>query len=242
LNIFFGGIKMKFHINKKIFTSFIFILFALALLVCEKQLPQELQEKSNYPISDFDGMACHFLSQDTTKTDTVIVGMDTSYVINRFYIPVTANHPEGTIENNWTNASDSLIQALYDNVITDTTLLLKNPTESDTVYVYYEEKSGSTNETVFFTSWDLTEENSDAYIEILIFDKNGEKTQELSNSMDLETIAGCTQTVEVGGQEVVFPKIRIRKSYELPGGKYLIRFYISEPATVGMFRLVVLQN
>ncbi|MBC8181078.1 hypothetical protein H8E88_08140 [candidate division KSB1 bacterium] len=233
---------MIFNISKKFFTSFIFILLALALVVCEKQLPQELQKKNNYPISDFDGSACSFLSRDTTRTDTVVVGIDTTFITNRFYIPVTTVHLETSIENSWTNASDSIIQALYDIVITDTTMLLKNPTESDTAFVYYQEQSGSSNETVFFISWDLTEQNSDAYIEIDIFNKSGEKVQEQSNSMDLETIAGCTQAIEVGGQEVVLPKIRSRKSYELPEGQYLIRFYISEPTTVGTFRLVVLQN
>ncbi len=233
---------MIFNISKKIFTSFVFILLALALVVCEKQLPQELQGKNNYPISDFDGSACSFLSRDTTRTDTVVVGMDTTYNTNRFYIPITTVHLEASIENSWTNASDSLIQALYDTVITETTLLLKNPTESDTAFVFYQAQSGSSNETVFFTSWDLTEQNSDAYIEIDIFNKSGEKVQEQSNSMDMETIAGCTQTVEVGGQEVVLPKIRSRKSYEIPDGQYLIQFYISEPTSVGTFRLAILQN
>jgi len=242
VEIFLEVIKMIFNINKKFFGSFVFILLALALVVCEKQLPQELQEENNYSISDFDGSACTFLSRDTTKTDTVVVGMDTTYSTNRFYIPITTVHPEESIENSWTNASDSLIKMLYDTVITDTTLLLKNPIESDTTFVYYQEQSGSSTETNFFISWDLTEQNSDAYIEIDIFNKSGEKIQEISNSMDLETIAGCTQTVEVAGQEVVLPKIRSRKSYEIQDGQYLIRFYISEPTTVGTFRLVILQN
>ena len=218
------------------------ILLLLVLIVCEKQLPQDLQKEDNYPISDFDAKACHYLTQDTTKTDTVVVGMDTTYVTKKQYVPVTGVHLDLPIANAWINASDSLINALFDTLVSDTTLLINNPSAADTIFALYDQLAGETKQTYFFISWDLNEENVDAYIEIDVFKKDGKKADLITTGIDLETVAGCTQTVEIGGQPVVLPKVRARFVYELPEKQYLVRFYISEPITVGTFRMAILQK
>ena len=106
--------------------------------------------------------------------------------------------------------------------------------------VYFENNSGGTATSYLFISWDLTEENLDAYIEPDLFNKNGERIKLISDQIDLATIAGCTEAVNIGGIDTAMPKIRARLVYELPSGQYLVKFYISEPASVGNFRLVIL--
>ena len=227
-------------IFKKLLIMIVCYLIILMAIDCEKQLPSEFQEKDYKNISDIDHRACFLLSRDSTRTDTVIVGSDTTFSTIRYYCPITAAYLKEPFDSVWANASDSLIQARFDTLLTDTTLIINNSAEQSKCYAYYEISGGTTSKKYLFISWDLTEENLDAYIEPDLFNKNGERMKLISDQIDLATIAGCTEAVEIGGIDVAMPRIRARYVYELPPGKYLVKFYISEPATVGNFRLVIL--
>ena len=233
-------IKMIHSIFKKLLIMMVCYLILLMTFNCEKQLPSEFQKKDYKNIADVDSRACFLLSRDSTRTDTLIVGSDTTFTTIRFYCPITAAYLEEPFDSIWANASDSLIQARFDTLLTDTTLIINNSAAQSKCYAYYENSDGTTSKKYFFISWDLTEENLDAYIEPDLFNKSGERMKLMSDQIDLATIAGCTEAVEIGGIDVAIPKIRARYVYELPPGKYLVKFYISEPETIGNFRLVIL--
>jgi len=231
---------MIHSIIKKLLIMISCYLIFLVAINCEKQLPSEFQEKDYKNISGIDSRACFLLSRDSTRTDTVIVGSDTTFSTIRYYCPITAAYLEAPVDSVWTNASDSLIQARFDTLLTDTTLIINNSAGLTNCYAYFENNSGTTATNYLFISWDLTEENLDAYIEPDLFNKSGEPMKLISDQIDLATIAGCTEAVAIGGIDMAMPKIRARLVYELPPGKYLVKFYISEPITVGNFRLVIL--
>lgn len=224
------------HIKPILFSL---ILLSLIVTSCENQLPQVYEDQADSQMNTIDNRACCLLSRELVKTDTMVVGIDTSYVTTRYYEPVTAVKPEASLNTIWVNAADSLIQALYDTLITDTTLLISNPDASDTAYCYFSPLGGSAKKYLYL-SWDLTEENVDAYIEITIFDKSGQKIHLTSGDMELTTIAGCTEKVVISGQDVTVPKIRARFTSTLTEDACLVRFYISEPANLQTFRMVIL--
>ncbi len=228
------------NIYKKLILLIISYLIILIAINCEKQLPSEFQKKDYKNVSEIDSRACLLLSRDSTRTDTIIVAGDTTFSTIRLYCPITAVSLTAPFDSLWVNASDSLIQTVFDTLLTDTTLIVNNLAGLSNCYAYYEINSTATSSSYLFISWDLNEDNVDAYIELDLFNSKGEPIQLISNSMAVETIAGCTEPVEIGGIDVTIPKIRARYVYELPPGKYLVRFYISEPATIGKFRLVIL--
>lgn len=231
---------MIHNIYKKIIIMIISYLIILIAINCEKQLPSEFQKKDYKNVSEIDNRACLLLSRDSTRTDTVIAAGDTTFSTMRLYCPITAVSLKEPFDSLWVNASDSLIQAVFDTLATDTTLIIDNLAGLNKCYAYYEVNSVTASSSYLFISWDLNEDNVDAYIEPDLFNSKAERIQVISNSMAVETVAGCTEPVEIGGIDVAIPKIRARYVYELPPGKYLARFYISEPATVGKFRLAIL--
>lgn len=221
--------------NHLIISSFIiFILWA-----CESILPSTFQKDKDYDISDIDGQACALLSKELSKTDTLISGADTTFNTTNYYLPITLAYLNQSIQTSWVNAPDTLISTLYDTLLGDTILLVENPAVSDTGYVLFDHLAQK-SKTNFYISWDLDEDNVDAYINIEIFAKDGKTIKFNSTGIGLESVAGCTQTFETGGINLTVPKIRARYVYELPAGLCLIRFYISEPNTVGNFRVVIL--
>lgn len=213
----------------------------LAWLGCEKQLPSAFRTEKQAPVSDLDARACHYLTQPATRTDTVVVGGDTTYVTRILHVAVAGVRLSSPMRQAWVDASDSLVTATLPELVPDTTLLIQNAAASDTIFARYENPSvGKT--TYFFISWDLDEQNYDAYIELDLFQKDGQKANLRSTQLDLATIAGCTQTAEIDGQPVALPKIRVRAGYQLTAAHYLVRFYLSEPMTIGTFRMAILHN
>jgi len=231
--------EMKLELWTLFYYLIIISINIIILWSCENILPSDFQKDKDYDISNIDDKACSLLSKELSKTDTLISGADTTFSTTNYYLPITVAYLNQSIQESWINAPDTLINTLYDTLLRDTILLVKNPAVSDTGYVLYDQLAQKTN-TNFYISWDLNEDNVDAYINIEIFAQNGENNKYISTGIKLESVAGCTQTIETGGVEQTFPKIRARYVYKLPTGLYLVRFYISEPNTVGNFRVVIL--
>lgn len=213
----------------------------LAGLACEEQLPSAFRTEKRSSLSELDARACHYLSQPATVTDMVVVGNDTTYVSRNLHVAVAAMPLTMPLNQAWINAPDSLVAAQFQELVPDTTLLITNSAGSDTIFARYVNPSPG-KECYFFISWDLNEQNYDAYIELELFQKDGSKARLLTARMDLATIAGCTQTAEIDGQPAALPKIRARLCYQLTAAQYLVRFYVSEPTTIGTFRLAILRN
>jgi hypothetical protein len=67
-------------------------------------------------------------------------------------------------------------------MLTDTTLIIYNPAEQSKCYAYYENSDGVTSKHYFYISWDLTEENLDAYIEPDLFNTDFRSNYQRHNS------------------------------------------------------------
>lgn len=215
------------------------LIFTMLSIFSGCDLPATFQKDKDDTMSKTDQQACRLLSRPLSHTDTLINGNDTSFSTSNLYVPVVAAYLTGSFLDYWLNASDSLIDILYDTLLSDTTLLILNPGLEDTCYTFFE-KGTEPSKTLFFISWDLNEDNIDAYLKIEIFASTGQKIQWQSDGLTQESVAGCTQVITVSGVDQTVPKIRARYVFQLPQGKYLVRFYISEPATVANFRVVIL--
>ena len=203
-------------------------LVLLALVSCEKMLPEAFrkEDSEHISLSSLDEKACGWLIRETgVFADSVAIA--------------DLEEPADSV---WASMVDSLIGVLLDTMDVDTCLIMENPALEDTVYAVFVQVPGSPPETVFYISWELNSDNADGYAMITLFDRAGEVVRFLSMAMDLATIAGCTETVTWGGQDVALPKIRSRWMYSLPEGMYLVRLILSEPATIGTFRMVVLSG
>jgi len=212
---------MKLIKNNKIITLVCCSLMCLLGSTCQSFLPSELQEKDNYKISDFDARACAILSNDSASFDTVTV----TYI--------------DSISTDWILASDSLISTLYDTLSAHTPHLILNPDITKTTsYILYEQSQ--TSNVYFFMSWDLSQVNLQAYINIDIYSKSGQPIRLVSNTMALETTANCTDWIEIGGVLTSIPKIRARYKFNLETGIYLIKLYISKPDVVNNFKMIIM--
>lgn len=220
-------------------------LFFLVFAGCEKQLP-DIYQNEDFVISDLDEKACHFLSCDLTVIDTVVTeGTDTTYVVSSTYIPITTV-TDSVVGDVWINAGDSLINAMFDDtLIVDTTLLISNSKGSDTSYAYYNHIASHNEDfstVYFFISWDFTEQNMNSYIDIDIFQSDGELVKTQCTDITPETIAGCTEIVELMTGDEIIPKIKARCVYKLAEGPYLVRFIISDPLAIERFRMAILSE
>lgn len=210
------------------------IIFLLMFSACAEQFSSEFKDNKKYSISDQDKKACLMLSSQLMDVDTTV--MDTT----RYYQPVQAGYTDTTVAAAWVNATDSAISADFDIMLSDTTVLVDNALLAADSYAIFEKSAGSSLQTYFYLSWDLTLENLSTYITLRIYRKDGTMLKLLSNALDLSSVAGCAEAVDLGNKEEVYPKIRARLEYELEAGQYLVQFTVSKPETVPAFRVVVL--
>ncbi|MCD6441573.1 MAG: hypothetical protein J7L86_07320 [Candidatus Marinimicrobia bacterium] len=222
--------------------------FCLSLFMftgCEKQLPHQYQDE-DFAISDIDEKACYYLSCDLTVIDTVVTeGSDTVYVERPVYVPITPV-ADSVIAGAWSNASDSLINAMFDDILcVDTTLLINYLEPMDTSYAFYNHIASDNEDSsmvYFFISWEFTEQNMNSCVEIDIFQDDGELIKVENKDIAQETIAGCTQIVELTTGVEIVPKIKARYVYKLAGGPYLVRFLVSDPSVISNFRMAILSE
>jgi len=192
---------------------------------CDRALPPEFEQKTGYPVSAPDSRACSLLTADTTRAVFVAGAVLESPAIET-----------------WKNAADAFIEGNLGVVPADTAVSIRNSDKRDTVYAVFRQMPGDPAGAIFYVSWDLRPGNTDASIEVSLFSKSGMVLPVQSTAMPLETAAGCTQSVLIGGQESVFPKIRSRTLISLDPGLYLVKMFISKPAAIGTIQMAVLHG
>jgi len=230
---------MIFHSKHLIKLLYVYIVILL-MTACDSFMPSDLKEQTRNRMSGPDKDACSYLLRELTTVDTVVTGPDTSYIVTNHFTPVFLTYLEGSIDSFWVNASDPQISALYDTMITDTINLVSNPDQQKTGYALYHQPSQKSSSVTFFISWELTQENLNAYIKIEVYAKNGQRIPLINNDIDIDNIAGCTQEVLISGIDEVYPKIRSRDQFEFEEGYYLIKFSISEAEKIENYRVVIL--
>jgi hypothetical protein len=218
--------------GKKMFRKILSILsvlggiaFAVVMSGCDRALPPEFQTKTGYPVSGPDARACALLTADSARA-----------------VFITGAVLESPAIRTWKGADDAFIAGHLGAVPEDTTVSILNPSKKDTVYAVYRQESAGTAGRLFYVSWDLQPANTDATVEISLLDRSGKAIPVRSAAMPLETAAGCTQSVSIGGLETALPKIRSRILFSLEPGLYLVKMFVSKPAAIGTFRMAVLHG
>ncbi len=228
---------MKLADYRKYIKLICYIFISFFIITCAEQFSSEFDTDKEFSISENDNDACLLLS-DPLLADTTVVGTDTT-ISYLNYMPVSVANIDTTIEAVWVNAHDTLIQALFDTLLANTINSVENPGNNTISYALFQKENSGEENTYFYFSWDLTSQNLDAFITLDIFNKSGEKIRLQAEDIELETIAGCTENVELVGTEGVFPKIRARFQYNLPEDFFLLRFSNTAPAQMGNFRVVI---
>ena len=227
---------MKYSMYQVVFKIIIVSVLVISFFACDEHIVTEFRTETDFTMSEFDAQACYMLSRDTVRVDTLINGPDTTVTETRQYLSVTLT--EFSVQE-WVDASDSLVNALFDTLLTDTTCVVRNPEVLETGYTLYEQSPGRSSTLVIFVSWELDDLNRDTYINIDLFKKDGSKLTLQTQAMDLETIAGCSQTFESGSGLVTLPSIRSRLTFSVPEGTYLVKCYFTKPESMDNFRMVI---
>ncbi|MBN1893720.1 hypothetical protein JW906_04470 [bacterium] len=196
---------------------------------CEGLLPDEFRDKSGYALSGPDETACRLLSADTTLAPAPN------------FIAVEGAVLDSAALQAWAGSPADSILALLDTLAEDTLVLVSNPAAAKTVYALFPQ-SGAASGLLFFLTWDMDAGNVNATLELSLYDAAGRRVPVKGTAMPVETAAGCTQALEVGGQDMVLPSIRARYGFRLEPGVYLAAFAVSDPSAVGTFRLAVLHG
>jgi len=118
------------------------LLLGLLFAACEDQLPSDFQTSLEHQMLAVDQTACHFLSRDLTRTDTLVAGPDTTFTTHRFYVPVVATSLSQSLDEAWVNAGDEFIRTKYDTLVADTTLLVSNPETQTLIYALFPKPAG----------------------------------------------------------------------------------------------------
>ena len=247
---------MSKHFNKETTVFLVCILFVILLISCEEYLPDSYQSET-YCISEMDDASCHYLTRslmdttfvitiDTSVTDTTIY--DTSFTTSPAHIllfsSLLADLVDSTARDSDAATINSILDSLHtmmDTLVTDTTLYITHPGEADTSYAYYYHDA-SNGDLYFYISWDFTESNNNAFIDIDLIQRDA-KIVANKVTVPVESISGCSEHVTFeSGQEKLIPKIKTRCGFELEEAPYLVRFIVSEPAEVESFRTAILHE
>ena len=226
----------------------IFLVTLFWILGCESMLPENYQQDESYTMSELDEIACEYLSRDPEIRDTIIVGTDTSTALR--YKELEATLLDQILVAGMIADSDSVVvdasfdslTTVMDTLVADTTLLIQFPGSATCYLLYnYIPPAGQSSGTVYiYSSMIFTAENLYTYLKAeLLTRKASSIASSTVSQMDLETIAGCSEFVEIEGtgSQFVVPKIRGRNSFELQQGIYLVQFTPTEIA--GLETLIV---
>lgn len=255
-------------ISKKSMVYF-FMTSIIMNMGCEKYLPGTYQEEDFF-IAFLDEKACEYLTRPLVRTDTVIVPIDTlfiddsvvvvydtSFTYDTMYVAGTASILADLVDSVWVDSSESVIiraffdslSAALDTLLADTVMRISYPDEGDTIYAFYDHRAiqaqvsirgHESGDTYFFIGWNLTNKNKDGFIDVDLIRSDGSVVKEKTTIIPLETVAGCTGTLElVAGTKEIVSVIRIRPVFELDKAPYIVRFLISQPTEIGPFRVAI---
>lgn len=244
---------MYIHFVKKGFVFVIYISLIILMTGCDEFLPDDYQDE-DFTISDLDAKTCEYLSRDlfvtdTTFKDTIVadtVRVDTIFNTYPVFIGMNTLFLDDFVDSTWINKSDSLIiSSLFDSIcgatetlLVDTAIVVNYPEGADTSYIYYNHSNSNTAH--FFVGWSYTEQNINATVDIEIIQKQAKLITEKSTPFPIATIGGCDKSFIMDAEtsrEEIHPVIRVRNSYDLNNGPYLIRIIVSKSPDVIDFPL-----
>jgi len=229
--------------------SWLSMVLIFWLLGCEDFLPEKYKEELEYTVDEMDEIACGYLSCDLEVRDTVYV--NGSPVVKARYKELTAIQLNDFVAQGMVADSDSvIIEGIFDSLatvtdtlISDTTLVVNFPKNSTTCYLLYNLLTAGT--VYFYSSLIFDANNLHTYINAdVLTNKAVSLSQKSSPQMDLETIAGCCEYVQLteSATEMVLPKIRGRQIFDLQPGLYLVRFTPTEVTGLTRFLVTVLEE
>ncbi|MFB0515533.1 MAG: hypothetical protein ACETWG_02880 [Candidatus Neomarinimicrobiota bacterium] len=195
--------------------SFIFLsIILVALFNCENY-----QTDEERTISEVDQYACDLLQ------DTLFVSIAAKGVTN--------------LQAEWVDIDIGTVTDSFDVLTTNTSLkitypIFKDSLNYDTSYVFYDNSNGPLEVVLVFTDfWG---------IEFLM--KDGSIVEFISkDAIDIETVASCTELVEVRPQVwAAKPIIKTRYVFELEQEPYLARFIKMEATQRASSRAAIVEN
>ena len=229
--------------------SWLSLALIFLLLGCEDFLPEKYKEELKYTVAEMDEIACGYLSCDLEVRDTIDVN-GTPVAMPR-YKELTAIQLNNFVAQGMITAGDSaIIDGIFDSLTTvtdtlipDTTLVVNFPKNSTTCYLLYNLPTAGT--VYFYSSLIFDANNLHTYINADVLTRKAVSLpQKGSPQMDLETIAGCCEYVQLteSATEMVLPKIRGRQIFDLQPGLYLVRFTPTEVIGLTKFLVTVLEE
>jgi hypothetical protein len=225
------------------------LVLIFLLLGCKDFLPEKYKEELKYTVAEMDEIACGYLSCDLEARDTVEVNGNP--VAMPRYKELTAIQLNDFVAQGMIAASDSvIIEGIFDSLTTvtdtlipDTTLVVNFPKNSTTCYLLYNLPTAGT--VYFYSSLIFDANNLHTYINAdVLTHKAVSLPPKTAPQMDLETIAGCSEYIQLteSASEIVLPKIRGRQVFDLQPGLYLVRFTPTEVTGLTRFLVTVLEE
>ena len=212
--------RHRYNSEKAAIVLSLFVLFVF--LGCEAWLPTAYQEEE-FILEGSGKGACDFFASDS--------GM----------VLQTVSFPSAVMDSMWIDADQNLIDTTFSALLPDQVYRIKNEETQDTLYTIFSLPAGvETKEILIFITYELTAQNIETFVNLDLFEKNGKIVGPVYSDLSPETIAGCTQKVTIGGLDVRLPSIRTKYRTQLSESPVLIRFSMSEPESVGAFRIVIL--
>jgi hypothetical protein len=211
------------------------------LIHCNQLIPEEFEVKDDIPIGPLADQACEYLSRDTTGGNySFLQSMRMEDVADSVSM-VNLTH------NQIIHQSFNQLSGALDGITAQDLLIIDyEQSNGDTTYLAYHHTLAQSSMT-FFITWEMTQDNKDAYIDIDIIPDDTILVKKVSNIL-AGTISGCIDTLiylssegEETGREVV-ARIRSQFQFNLENSNYILRVINSAPHNVGPFRLVVLPS
>lgn len=217
---------MTININKKHVITGCLLLGTLLMFGCNAILPEDFNEDTSLDMPAIDQQACTMLTSDEGPTPVAVTVFD-------------GGLDNQALDSLWINAGDALIGTLYDTLLMDTHIQIRNILYADTSYAMF--IPSTSGDIYFYITWDFNQDNIKTYVDFNLIDKSGTPLTVQDYTISQKTVAGSTQAVDIGGEINNLPTIRSRKMYTLNAGEpYLIEFVVPQPLDVGFFRMVIL--
>jgi hypothetical protein len=217
--------------HRKKYTSFLeFLLIVIIVMIgigCDSILPEDFKKK-DFAIAEIDGRACTILS-DTVGTKIAPLSL-------------ASFADSATLANNTENkiilSNFSVITAGLPLLVQESLMIVDSTGQKNT-YAVLTIPQGQAKDLYIYTSLFYTAENVNEYVTIRLL-KSDTTEVAFSNDMAGEIVSGGTQTIIVQSQERIVPIVRSRDKVHVEAGTYLVRLTMSNPQTIGDYKITIL--
>jgi hypothetical protein len=221
--------------RRKKYTYFLQLLLVVFIVLsgirCDSILPEDFKTKE-YTIAGIDNQACTMLL-DTTGTN--IYARTLASLKTIVDSAALANGSENqVILQKFSALVDSLPQ-----LVEGSLMITYYATDQKNSYAVLKVLSGQAKDLYIYTSLFYNANNVNEYITVRLL-KSDTTEVSYSNDMPGETVSGGTQTIIVASDERIVPTIRSRDIVHVDEGVYIVRFTMSDPSTIGKFKIALL--